>query len=113
MSLRDSPRAPELFFLGTRTDQSPIDASKWPGSRGPVRAGIVLVSRDRARRVEDRPPPRRGLEGRRGARRTEPPNAAVKVGRGPSDRLLSALGQLEIFTPVEASVDGHRNSPGD
>ena len=62
-----------------------------------------------ARILEDRPPPRRGLEGRRGARRTEPPNAAGKVGRGPSNRLPSALGQLEIFTPV----DGHRDSLGD
>ena len=70
----------------------------------PIRPEIVLVSRDRERRVEDRPPARRGLEGRRGARRTEPksepPNAAVKVGRCPSDRLPSALEQLEIFTPV-------------
>ena len=78
-------------------------------SLGAARPEIVLASGDRERRVEDRPPARRGLEGRRGARRTEPPNAAGKVGRGPSNRLPSALGQLEIFTPV----DGHRDSPGD
>ena len=74
----------------------------------PIRPEIVLVSRDRERRVEDRPPARRGLEGRRGARRTEPPNAAVKVGRCPSDRLPSALEQLELSRELYASeVDGN------
>ena len=99
------PRAP-LIHRCPRTDISPLDASKWPGSRGPVRPEIVLVSRDRERRVEDRPPARRGLEGRRGARRTEPPNAAVKVGRCPSDRLPSALEPLENFRPVPSRPPG-------
>ena len=44
----------------------------------------------------------------RGARRTEPPNAAVKVGRCPSDRLPSALEQLELSRELYASeVDGN------
>jgi hypothetical protein len=72
---------------------------------------IVLVSRDRERRVEDRPPARRGLEGRRGARRTEPPNAGVKVGRCPSDRLPSALEPLGNFRPVSGTETGKLYQP--
>ena len=42
----------------------------------------------------------RALEGRGGARRTEPPNAAVKVGRRPSSELPGALGAHYGFRPV-------------
>ena len=55
-----------------------------------LRPEAVLVSRDRRAPDGPRPVASRALEGRGGARRTEPPNAAVKVGRHPSSGLVSA-----------------------
>ena len=92
------------------------DCPRLPSGGGPVASSDVLAplpaedgrgglggSSPRGAGEADPPPVglrRRGLEGRQGARRTEPPNAAVKVGRCPSDRLPSALEPLGNFRPV-------------
>ena len=64
-----------------------------------MRPEAVLVSRDRRAPDGPRPVASRVLEGRRGAPRAKPPNAAVKVWRRPSSE-LPALGAHYRFTPV-------------